>query len=429
MKLSLVNKTKTVIKTIKPTERQRSEENIISCSEKEDFFRHGKIPKSRSEKLSTEPFRRKTHKVSLEFLTEAKRILDIVNEKYHSGDTYLDEVFGPQISQDEATKYLIHYLQSEGLEGALKIIWSSDIDCCGRIIWTGPCAHLNKPEKRRYRLWLKNTPENVYLRQQGIKGLADHEIGTHYLRTLNDGFQPWFSNRRLFGLRSLNSKHLRTTEEGLAAINTLLQLKCRLLWWPAFLYYTACMSIQMSFKELFDHLVLYIRDPDQRWKHVLRVKRDLEDCSGYGGSGKDQVYFTGAVKLLREAKETDFRLLYSGKLCIDELNRVKRVRRRSIKLPHFMHEFPEYRHALREMCFVNCLEPPTIMHYVYGDVTLQDRMATARRNKLRTRKSQPSTKLKPKVCDDMRKGRKDGAEFICCEVIPIKSRSKTLCIK
>ena len=49
----------------------------------------------------------------------------------------------------------------------------------------------------------------------------------------------------------------------------------------------------MSFKELFDHLALYIRDPDQRWKHVLRVKRDLKDCSGYGGSGKDQAYFAG----------------------------------------------------------------------------------------------------------------------------------------
>ena len=49
----------------------------------------------------------------------------------------------------------------------------------------------------------------------------------------------------------------------------------------------------MTFKELFDHLALYIRDCDQRWKHVMRVKRDLEDCSGYGGSGRDQTYFAG----------------------------------------------------------------------------------------------------------------------------------------
>ena len=58
---------------------------------------------------------------------------------------------------------------------------------------------------------------------------------------------------------------------------------------------TACMAIKMTFKELFDHLKTYIRDPDQRWKHVMRAKRDLDDYSGFGGTGKDQSYFTGKV--------------------------------------------------------------------------------------------------------------------------------------
>ncbi|CAB4029955.1 Hypothetical predicted protein, partial [Paramuricea clavata] len=114
MKLSLSNARKTVVKTINTPGRQRSSQSIPN-NEKDYFFRHGKIPKSRSEKLMGESFqRRKQVKVSLEFLNEAKRILDIVNEKYQSGDRYLDEVFGEQISQAEATKYLVDYLQSEG---------------------------------------------------------------------------------------------------------------------------------------------------------------------------------------------------------------------------------------------------------------------------------------------------------------------------
>jgi hypothetical protein len=114
MKLSLSNARKTVVKTINTPGRQRSSQSIPN-NEKDDFFRHGKIPKSRSEKLMGESFqRRKQVKVSLEFLNEAKRILDIVNEKYQSGDRYLDEVFGEQVSQAEATKYLVDYLQSEG---------------------------------------------------------------------------------------------------------------------------------------------------------------------------------------------------------------------------------------------------------------------------------------------------------------------------
>ena len=53
------------------------------------------------------------------------------------------------------------------------------------------------------------------------------------------------------------------------------------------------MSTEMSFKELFDHLAMYIYDPEQRWKQVVRAKRCLTDCSEVGGCGYDQCYFEG----------------------------------------------------------------------------------------------------------------------------------------
>ena len=56
---------------------------------------------------------------------------------------------------------------------------------------------------------------------------------------------------------------------------------------------TACMSTEMSFKELFEHLAMYIYDPEQRWKQVVRAKRCLTDCSEVGGCGYDQCYFEG----------------------------------------------------------------------------------------------------------------------------------------
>ncbi len=114
MKLSFSNTTKTVVRTINTPGRKKKSETLPN-NEKEDFFQHGKIPKSRSEKFTGESFRRKKHvRISLEYFYEAKRILDIVNEKHHSGDRYLEEVFGEQISQADATKYLVDYLQSEG---------------------------------------------------------------------------------------------------------------------------------------------------------------------------------------------------------------------------------------------------------------------------------------------------------------------------
>lgn len=56
---------------------------------------------------------------------------------------------------------------------------------------------------------------------------------------------------------------------------------------------TACMSTEMSFKELFEHLSIYMCDPEQRWKHVVRAKRCLPDCGQIGGCGYDQCYFEG----------------------------------------------------------------------------------------------------------------------------------------
>jgi hypothetical protein len=110
MKLS--NTTKTVVKTIN-TPGRKGTSKIFPNNEKDYFFRHGKIPKCRSE--TGENVRRKRHvKVSLEFLNEAKRILDLVNDKFHSGDGYLRDVFGEQISQADATKYLVEYLKFEG---------------------------------------------------------------------------------------------------------------------------------------------------------------------------------------------------------------------------------------------------------------------------------------------------------------------------
>ena len=42
-------------------------------------------------------------------------------------------------------------------------------------------ARLNKPDRRHFSLVIKNTPDNLYLSETGIKCLMNHEIGTHYV--------------------------------------------------------------------------------------------------------------------------------------------------------------------------------------------------------------------------------------------------------
>lgn len=49
----------------------------------------------------------------------------------------------------------------------------------------------------------------------------------------------------------------------------------------------------MSFKQLFEHLTVYVENPEWRWRHCVRVKRGLLNPNDIGGYGKDQCYFEG----------------------------------------------------------------------------------------------------------------------------------------
>ena len=57
----------------------------------------------------------------------------------------------------------------------------------------------NDPSTRKFSVWINDGEENQFLRKDGIISLCDHEIGTHYFRSYNDGnfkiliFQDFFN--------------------------------------------------------------------------------------------------------------------------------------------------------------------------------------------------------------------------------------------
>ncbi|XP_019646994.1 PREDICTED: uncharacterized protein KIAA0895-like [Branchiostoma belcheri] len=334
---------------------------INTEEQKHRFLHHGHLPQFHlrgSEERVQGAMRTKVAQIKFDHFPEAKKILELVRQKFGDDDRLVEAAFGPLIDQREATHVVSQYLLEHGVDGMLKVLWSGDLNCSGRMQWRGPAQKYNRPELRRYSLWLQNTAENMYLRQHGIKCLIDHEVGTHFFRMLNDGFQPWYSNRDGFGLRSCRSWEAVAIEEGLATVNTMLQAKVKYLWVPALLYYASCMSTEMTFSDLFHHLETFIKDVHQRWKIVLRIKCGLPDpAKDLGGCGKDQAYFAGAVEILRNLETIDFHLLYSGKVCIDELPRIRRLARRDcIKLPHFLLDQEAYRKKLRQMAAINNID-------------------------------------------------------------------------
>ncbi|KAK7107849.1 microtubule-associated tyrosine carboxypeptidase 1-like isoform X1 [Littorina saxatilis] len=295
-------------------------------------------------------------KIRFDLLGEAEYILRTVKREFRTGEAYLDQTYGPRISQDEANEILLEYISENNLQESLTVYWSNEMNCSARMIWKGYSFKCNKPEARRYSLWLNGTDENPYLRKFGLRCLMDHEIGTHFYRSYNDGFQPWFYDRKKFGLRGVGSFESLCTEEGLASINTLLRAKEKYLWLSALVYYTSCKSTEMNFKQLFDHLGQFLHNPEQRWKHVMRVKRGLIDSNDLGGYGKDQCYFEGAVAILRNIDNINFKLLMTGKICYDEVARVKRMARLgSVCLPAIMQDMESYRKQLKSIAILNGL--------------------------------------------------------------------------
>jgi hypothetical protein len=55
-------------------------------------------------------------------------------------------------------------------------------------------------------------------------------------RMYNEGFQPWYTDRGRFNLRSTSSRELAAAEEGLATINTMVNAKFKFLWTSALTY-------------------------------------------------------------------------------------------------------------------------------------------------------------------------------------------------
>lgn len=96
------------------------------------------------------------------------------------------------------------------------------------------------------------------------------------------------------------------------------------LFLPALHYVAGYMATIMGFSELYQFLGKFIFDENKRWSECVRVKRGICDTSEPGGMYKDQIYFQGAVKILKKRKTLDFVALHCGKLNLEDCQRLNR---------------------------------------------------------------------------------------------------------
>lgn len=102
-----------------------------------------------------------------------------------------------------------------------------------------------------------------------------------------------------------------------------------LLYRAALLYYCCCLASKLSFAKMFEVISKYQPDPELRWKQCVRVKRGIADTSKpngifmkYLGMYKDQIYFLGALEILKNRKKLNFIHMYSGKISVQDCLRL-----------------------------------------------------------------------------------------------------------
>ncbi|XP_063281419.1 putative tyrosine carboxypeptidase MATCAP2 [Pelobates fuscus] len=274
------------------------------------------------------------------FLQVAIGIIQNTLKKYKNYEHYEKATGGNLLSTKQIHQQARKYMEAEGCQGEIAVNLTEDVVSQASMgtVKRKPTMTINVSMARE--LWLQGT--------------LRHEIGTHYFRTVNNSKQPWNnSNGRVkYGLKPANP-----TEEGLATIHSLIFHPDPDLCRVALLYYTIYQASLMSFSELFEHLKIFIKDPEARWYYCVRAKRGLTDTAQPGCCTKDQVYLEGVLHILRHRHTIDFKLLMAmGKVSYADINRLKKIAVISNpRIPQFLKDRNRYMMRLEKIMQVNKL--------------------------------------------------------------------------
>nr|KAF6407032.1 hypothetical protein HJG59_007254 [Molossus molossus] len=197
-----------------------------------------------------------------QFIHQAVGIIEAVLEKFGTYEHFEAATGGQLLTKCQIWSIVRKYMQKEGCIGEVVVQLSEDL----------LSQAVMMVENSRPTLAINLTGA----RQHWLEGMLRHEIGTHYLRGVNNARQPWHSaeGRLQYGLRPANP-----TEEGLASLHSVLFRKQPFLWRAALLYYTIYRASHMSFHQLFQDLARYVQDTDVRWEYCVRAKRGQTDTS------------------------------------------------------------------------------------------------------------------------------------------------------
>lgn len=267
--------------------------------------------------------------VSNTYIKQATQILKTVMTTYGSESVFLETVEGLVLSREQIAEATQKYLELNAIDQSVRVRFSAQ--AISQASMKGNVLTFRMPAAQR---------------EKRIQGTLNHEIGTHYFRTVNNEHQPWNGHMHEYGFHPHHE-----TEEGLAVLHSHLELKHPYLWFAALYYVLVYEASRLSFSELNQFLKTYVDDKERRWNMCVRVKRGIHDTSVPGAFSKDQVYLRGVMHVLKwlEQHEYDPRQLYIGKIATEDLEKAQAQANTTwkIQLPAFL-QTPEQLHMYKE---------------------------------------------------------------------------------
>ncbi|CAD8101119.1 unnamed protein product [Paramecium sonneborni] len=281
----------------------------------------------------------------------ALKIINQCIKEFGSDLKYAEQEGGKLLSIEQTEYFFNDYIHKLGVQNLISYEFQDHT--------VAPTSVIHNPTNGKSKVII-GLPINYRINR--IEGVLNHEIGTHFIRKINDRQQQWYQSAKY---------HLEPYlkyEEGLAVVNQVLPQALKQKGKP-YLFMAASHYIsvqnyyqqvyygsQMSFAKLLQELRYFIQDDEARFRECLRVKRGLKDTSQPGGMYKDQVYLTGAIKILKYRGKLNFIHLHIGKITIKDCFRLGengQIFTKNIYLPPFLQELDQYKKGLDKIASQN----------------------------------------------------------------------------
>jgi len=194
----------------------------------------------------------------------------------------------------------------------------------------------------------------IFLDDQALEGLLNHEIQTHYLRRLNHQHLP------VEIAKAQDPIQVKYTEEGLALLHTYLPNPQ-----PFVKQFAGCyaqiIAQQSSFRDVYNELLKIGLSPEMAFRFAFKQKRGLEDTSQAGGFSKIHVYLVGAKMVLKYITQENSKVdvLYHGKISVEYYtlrSELLQLSRKPKFLPLFLKNNNHYLELLSQISIINSLD-------------------------------------------------------------------------